>query len=121
MQRSVRQDRDDITYEKYTKKYLSSPFRDIVLVADQNENVLSVEGNFVLNNDSTVQKDDFFAELWIDVPTPFKVGDIVCSKKTPFCSHVYGNSEPFVLLSLANWDGKTATERGENLDEKEKA
>lgn len=82
---------------------------------------MSIDGSFVLSNGSVLKKDDFFEGLWIDVPTPFKVGDIVCSKKTPFGYHVHGNSEPFVLLSLANWDGKTATECGETLDEKEKA
>lgn len=68
-----------------------------------------------------LKKDDFFEELWIDIPTPFKVGDIVCSEKTPFGHHVYGNSEPFVLSSLANWNGKTAAERGEVLSMEEKA
>lgn len=121
MQGTIKNDFDDILYVEYTKKYLSSPFRNIVLVTDKNGNVMSVAGSFVLDIDSTFKKDDFFEELWIDVPTPFRVGDIVCSKKTPFGYHVYGNSEPFVLLSLANWGGKTATERGETLNEKEKA
>ena len=92
-----------------------------MLVADKDEKIMSVDGDFVFNNDSLVKKEDFFEELWIDVPTPFQVGDIVSSKHMPFGGNIYGIGEPFVLLSLANWDGKTAIERGETLNEKEKA
>lgn len=45
----------------------------------------------------------------------------MCSRKTPFGYNIYSDSKPFVLLSLANWSAKDAEERGEKLNEKDKA
>lgn len=116
MQRTIEQDFDlDILCIEYTKRYLSSPFRDIVLATDKSGNVMRVDGAFIRDCNSTVRKEDFFGWLWIDVPTPFLVGDILCSRNTPFGRHIYGEKDPFVLLSLGNWDGKTAKKRGERL------
>lgn len=81
---------------------------------------MSVDGSFISGIDMQVKKDYFFEELWIDVPTPFKYGDIVCSRKTPFGYYLFSESQPFVLLSLANWSAKEAEERGEKLSEKDK-
>ena len=112
----------DIICIEYTKKYLSSPYRQIMLVIDKSGNVMSIDGESVLGNNNIVSKDEFFEGLWIDVPTPFKYGDIVYSKKTPFgYNNLYSDGQPFVLLSLANWSAKQAEERGEKLSKKEKA
>lgn len=109
MQRTLEKDFDlDILCIEYTKKYLSSPFRNIVLATDKSGNAMRVDGTFIQDCNPAVEKDEFFQGLWIDVPTPFRVGDILCSEKTPFGRRIYGEKDPFVLLSLGNWDSKTA-------------
>ena len=40
---------------------------------------------------------------------------------TPFGYNIYSDSQPFVLLSLANWQAKEAEARGEKLSGKDKA
>lgn len=110
----------DIVRVKYIKKYLSSHCRSITLETDGSGNVMSVEGSFISGIDLQVEKDYFFDELWVNVPTPFKYGDIVCSRKTPFGYYLFFDSQPFVLLSLANWSAKEAEERGEKLSQKDK-
>lgn len=106
---------------EYTKKYISSHYRKITLKTDGSGNVTSVDGDFIQGIDLSLKKDEFFEGLWIDVPTPFRKGDIVCSRKTPFGYNIYSDSKPFVLLSLANWSAKDAEERGEKLSEEDKA
>lgn len=122
IQGELRKDSDlDILRVEYTKKYLSSHCRRITLETDGSGNVMSVDGDFIQGIDLSLKKDEFFEGLWVDVPTPFRKGDIVCSKKTPFGYNIYSDSKPFVLLSLANWSAKDAEERGEKLSEKDKA
>lgn len=122
IQGELRNDSDlGIICVEYTKKYTSSHYRKITLETDGSGNVTSVDGDFIQGIDLNLKKDEFFEGLWIDVPTPFKCGDIVCSKKTPFGYNIYFDSKPFVLLSLANWSAKEAEERGERLSEKSKA
>ena len=120
IQGELRKDSDlGIIRVEYTKKYLSSHCRSITLKTDGSGNVIDVDGSFICGIDLSVKKDDFFEGLWIDVPTPFRYGDIVCSRKTPF-GYNYSDSKPFVLLSLANWSAKEAEARGEKLSEKDK-
>lgn len=120
MQGKLQEDFDlDIVCIEYKKKHLSS-YRDITLETDRNGNVMRVEESGDLKNNE-MKKDEFFEGLWIDVPTPFKCGDIVCSKKTPFGYNIYSDSQPFVLMSLANWSAKEAEARGEKLSGKDKA
>lgn len=122
IQGELRNDSDlGIICVEYTKKYTSSHYRKITLETDGSGNVTSVDGDFIQGIDLNLKKGEFFEGLWIDVPTPFKCGDIVCSKKTPFGYNIYSDSKPFVLLSLANWSAKEAEERGERLSEKSKA
>ena len=122
MQSMLKKDFDlDVLRIEYTKKYLSSPFRNIVLVTDKEGNAMRVDGAFIQNCTPAVEKDDFFQGLWIDVPTPFRVGDILCGENTPFGRRIYGKKDPFALLSLGNWDSKTAKERGEMLSAKDAA
>lgn len=122
IQGELRKDSDlGIICVEYTKKYLSSHRRRITLKTDGSGNVTSVDGDFIQGIDLCLKKDEFFEGLWIDVPTPFRKGDIVCSRKTPFGYYLFSGSQPFVLLSLANWSAKDAEERGEKLSEKDKA
>ena len=122
IQGELRKDSDlGIICVEYTKKYISSHYRKITLKTDGSGNITSVDGDFIQGIDLSLKKDEFFEGLWIDVPTPFRKGDIVCSRKTPFGYNIYSDSKPFVLLSLANWSAKDAEERGEKLSEKDKA
>ena len=122
IQGELRKDSDlDIICVEYSKKYISSHCRSITLATDGSGNVMSVDGNFIQVIDLSLKKDEFFEGLWVDVPTPFRKGDIVCSRKTPFWYYLFSGSQPFVLLSLANWSAKDAEERGEKLSEKDKA
>ena len=122
IQGELRKDSDlGIICVEYTKKYLSSHYRKITLETDGSGNVTSVDGDFIQGIDLSLKKDEFFEGLWIDVPTPFRKGDIVCSKKTPFGYNIYSDSQPFVLLSLANWSAREAEARGEKLSGKDKA
>lgn len=123
MKREVEEDSDlGIVCIEYKKKYLSSPYRDITLETDKDGNAMCVYGCTYSENNTFIrdEKDEFFEGLWIDVPTPFKCGDIVCSKTTPFGYNVYSDSQPFVLLSLSNWSAEEAEKRGEKLSEKDK-
>lgn len=121
IQGELRKDSDlDILRVEYTKKYISS-YRKITLKTDGSGNVTSVDGDFIQEVDLSLKKDEFFEGLWVDVPTPFRKGDIVCSRKTPFGYYLFSDSQPFVLLSLANWSAKDVEERGEKLSEKDKA
>lgn len=122
IQGGLRKDSDlGIICVEYTKKYISSHYRKIRLETDGCGNVTSVDGDFIQGIDLSLKKDEFFEGLWIDVPTPFRKGDIVCSRKTPFGYNIYSDSKPFVLLSLANWSADQAEKRGEKLSEKDKA
>lgn len=46
-----------------------------------------------------------FDWMWFDFPTPFKKGDIVVSKYSPWGWNLYAD-EPFVLLLLCSWGSK---------------
>lgn len=56
---------------------------------------------------------DIFDEMWVDVPTPFKKGDILYGP-CPFVMG-YGDCEPFVLLDVCNND-KSRTKLKESGD-----
>lgn len=103
----------------YTKKYFSSPYKHVELVVNKSGQIKNVVGRLMLSNES-VPKDNFFESLWVDIPTPFKVGDIVCGATAPICCGLrVAGEEPFVLKSISNWDGKMAVQRGEKLTSKE--
>ena len=52
---------------------------------------------------------DIFDEMWVDVPTPFKKGDILYGPY-PFVMG-YGHCEPFVLLDVCNNESKERTNK----------
>lgn len=72
IQKELRNDSDlGIICVEYTKKYISSHYRKIMLKTDGSGNVTSVDGDFIQGIDLSLKKDEFFEGLWIDVPTPF--------------------------------------------------
>lgn len=108
---------------EYKKNYLDSDGKEIVLSTKKDGTIMDVIARSWdygdcrrIREKALVQKDYFFEGLWIDVPTPFKVGDIVCSKKTPFGYNIYSDSQPFVLTYLANWTTEMSKERGDDKD-----
>lgn len=103
---------------EYTKRYLSSPDNNICLTVNANEQIMDVQCTFI-SSQAAVQKNDFFQCLWVDIPTPFRVGDIVCGATEPFAGKSIVN-EPFVVKFISNWDGETAVKRGVKLTPKEK-
>ena len=52
---------------------------------------------------------DIFDEMWVDVPTPFKKGDILYGPN-PYVMG-YGHCEPFVLLDVCNSESKERTNK----------
>ena len=75
IQRELQNDSDlGIICVEYTKKYISSHYRKIMLKTDGSGNVMSVDGDFIQGIDLSLKKDEFFEGLWIDVPTPFRKG-----------------------------------------------
>lgn len=61
---------------------------------------------FIDGKDGSAPK--LFEYLWVDIPTPFRCGDIVL-KLSRYESYSGG---PYVLHSLPTWDKKTMLERG---------
>ena len=107
-----------ITQIEYKKKYLDNEYKEIVLsVQKDGKTIMDIrkqgfDDNFIKKH-YLYDKDDFFEGLFIDIPTPFRVGDIVCFKKSPFGFCMYNDQQPFVLTHMANWDYKTSVERGD--------
>lgn len=52
---------------------------------------------------------DVFDEMWVDVPTPFKKGDILYGPN-PYVMG-FGHCEPFVLLDVCNGESKERTDK----------
>ena len=104
---------------EYKKQYLDYPDKNIVLVTKKDGTKMDITANgfdkldrFKYKFESFHYKDEFFEGHWFNIPTPFKTGDIVCSRKTPFGYHLYSDSQPFVLTFLANWTYKEAKTKG---------
>lgn len=91
---------------EYKRQSLVFPKKSILIVTDNDGNVLEVnDENYADNELSFFNKDVFFGNQWVDIPTPYKLGDIVCYTDDS------GKSIPFVLLSVANWGRSEAFER----------
>ena len=103
---------------EYKKQYLNSS-ENIVISMNKNGKIMDVNSSCFseefFDDNYLSDKDNFFEGFFIDVPTPFKVGDIVCSKNTPFGYYKFDCSHPFVVKHMANWDYKTSIERGDRL------
>ena len=52
-------------------------------------------------------EEEFFKHIWIDIPTPFKKGDIVVSSDYNWG----GTNEPFVLLEIEPWRVREETKK----------
>ena len=121
MKKALEEDFDlPIIAIEYRKKYLDKEYKDITLSLKKDGTIMDVsfsgfEDDF-LKSHYLMDKNEFFEGLFIDVPTPFKVGDIVCSKKTPFGYRIYNGDQPFVLTFMANWSSKDSLERGDKMD-----
>ena len=103
---------------EYKKEYLNS-CKNIVISRKKHGRIMDVRkqgfDKWFMEENHLYDKEDFFEGLFIDVPTPFKVGDIVCSKKTPFSYCLYGDGQPFVLTFMSNWTYEMSKERGDKL------
>lgn len=122
LEKNLKEDFDlPIVAIEYKKQYLDYPNRSIILSTKKDGTVMDVYAEGFddkllcrkLDREWVKQKDHFFEGLFIDVPTPFKVGDIVCSKKTPFGYRIYNDDQPFVLTWMANWTSEMSKERGD--------
>lgn len=118
MKKALEEDFDlPIVAIEYRKKYLDKEHKDITLSLKKDGTIMDVSfsgfTDTFLKTHYLMGKDEFFEGLFIDVPTPFKVGDIVCSKKTPFGYCVYNGDQPFVLTWMANWTSEMSKERGD--------
>lgn len=118
MKKALEEDFDlPIVAIEYRKKYLDKEFKDITLSVKKDGTIMDVSFNGFndefLKYHYLMDKAEFFEGFFIDVPTPFKVGDIVCSKKTPFGYCIYNGNQPFVLTHMANWDYKTSIKVGD--------
>lgn len=121
MEKAIKEDFDlPIVAIEYRKKYLDTEWKYITLSIKKDGTIMDVrscgfdyDGYTYTREKAMYEKQFFFDGLWIDVPTPFKVGDIVCSKKTPFGYQIYNGNQPFVLTWMANWTSEMSKERGD--------
>jgi hypothetical protein len=118
MKKALEEDFDlPIVAIEYRKKYLDKEYKDITLSLKKDGTIMDVSfsgfDDDFLKSHYLMDKEYFFEGLWIDVPTPFKVGDIVCSKKTPFGYRIYNGDQPFVLTWMSNWTSEMSKERGD--------
>ena len=100
-----------ISFIEYKKQYLDYSDKSIVLRMKNDGTIMDIVSKgfeeFFLEKGLKAKK-EFFENIWIDIPTPFKVGDIVCSKKNPFREDTHQQEEPFVLTHIGNWVSKNA-------------
>ena len=96
---------EGISLIEYKKQYLDYPDKSIVLRMKNDGTIMEIVSKgfdeFFLEKGLKAKK-EFFENIWIDIPTPFKIGDIVCSKKMPFREDIYQQEEPFVLTHIGN-------------------
>ena len=103
---------------EYKKEYLNS-CKNIVISRKKHGRIMDVgmQGfdKWFMKENHLCNKEEFFEGLWIYVPTPFKVGDIVCSKNTPFGYRICNGEQPFVLTFMSNWTYEMSKERGDKF------
>ena len=59
-----------------------------------------------------------FQALWFDFPTPFRYGDVLIRKNSPFLGEVE-QPQPFVLTLLDTWGKEEALQRGDSEENAE--
>lgn len=55
---------------------------------------------------------NYFDWCWVDIPTPFKSGDVVMLLNEPYNEKSNERDRTFVLTSIVNWDSKKLKENG---------
>ena len=119
MKKALEEDFDlPIIAIEYKKKYLDYEYKEIVISTQKDaRTIMNVRKqgftDCYMEENHLYDKEEFFEGLFIDIPTPFKMGDIVCSKKTPFGYRIYNGNEPFVLTWMSNWTSEMSKERGD--------
>lgn len=78
------------------KRFTGKNGRTIRVAMNGQRQVMTVSGN-----DGTYA--DWLNGIWVNLPTPFKRGDIVCSG---------AHGEPFVLIGLSVWNGEEVKANG---------
>lgn len=95
------------------KQRLDEPKRIITVMMTKDEKPTDID---VLG--ATKQESDIlygvFEGLWLDIPLPFKRGDILQAKRSYYDCETE-DSEPFVLESCHNWTAKEYKENGVQL------
>lgn len=80
----------------------------IELTMNSNYKIMEVEESGLTDEEGDI--DFAFEEMWINLPTPFKRGDIIVN-----CN--WADNEPRVLDYLCTWDTKTMIENGASKTE----
>jgi hypothetical protein len=91
------------------KQLLHNPEKSNILAFDTHKNIYKVvEPCYDFNVANSKEKPLSFDGLWLNIPTPFRYGDIV------YCpdDDIYLKDEPFVLTDMANWGSKELAENG---------
>ncbi len=95
--------------KRYFKKSFAEETRTITVAFSKDlEFIHSVYADGILS-ENQLSIYDIFDEMWVDVPTPFKKGDILYGPN-PFVIG-YGHCEPFVLLDVCNNESKEHTDK----------
>ena len=82
-----------------TKQWIGE-IKAITLSVKADRTVLNVDADGLEESDMNLLQ--AFEWMWFAFPTPFKRGDIVVSKYTPFGWNLF-TEEPFVLMNLCSW------------------
>ena len=87
---------------KITKQWIGEN-RALTLSARADKTVIDIDAQGLDETENNLLQ--AFEWMWFDFPTPFKKGDIVVSKYSPWGWNVYAD-EPFVLMLLCSWGSK---------------
>lgn len=91
-----------------TKQWIGE-IKAITLSVKADKTVLQLDADGLEDPDMNLLQ--VFEWMWFDFPTPFKRGDIVVSKYSPFGYNLYGD-EPFVLTNLCSWGSEQLRQNG---------
>ena len=110
---AIKDDLDENEYEKIRikKNYFGEGRKSIELELLPGGEVFDVtESAFLSGEKSDIF--DAFTWFWIDIPMPFKRGDIVKIISEPFHEKQNEWDDVVVLTDMSNWDSKTLKENG---------
>lgn len=97
----------DVAFIKLTKRWIGE-CRQITLCTKADRAVLSVDAEGLCEEESDLLQ--AFEWMWFDFPTPFRKGDLVESRFSPWGAGMC--REPFVLTNLCSWGGEQLRENG---------